>query len=239
MKTRTLIAVLVSVASLSALAADQRGAKAIFVDTTSGAVVEGTKPRPGAKPQTQKPRRSAAKPSATSAVAASPGLKYYIELVSPTGERRQVTTDYQFRSGDRILLHVESMVDGYIEVYQREPDGTMTALFPDQRINGGSAFIRKGEDTVLPSPTAWFRFDDRAGIEHLQIFLTPGAEGTAAPWQPTTPAQAAHDAIQGAAGSKGLLIETDNSGKEPATYAVAQPGARPGRMSLTILLKHQ
>lgn len=239
MKNRTLIAVVVSLASIVAMAGEQRGAKSIFVDTTSGAVVE-SKPQPPAKPATQKQTQRRSTPAATPAAAvpaASPGLMHYIELVSPSGERRQVTTDDTFRSGDRILLHMQSNVDGYIEVLQRGPNGTMTRLFPDDRVNGGSAFISKGKDTVLPSPTAWFRFDDQPGIEHLVVYLTPHGSGTPAPWQPVTPAQAAQDAVQTGAGSKSLLIETDNSSDKPATYAVAQPGTQ--RMSMTILLKHQ
>lgn len=240
MKSRILIAAVVSLVSISGVAEEQRGAKAIFVDTTSDAVVAASRPQPGAKPKAQKQRRSAAaKPAAAPVATASPGLKHYIELVSPSGERSQVTPDHTFRSGDRILLHVQSNVDGHIEVYQRGPDGMMTRLFPDERINGGSAFIRKGADTILPSPTAWFRFDDQAGIEQLTLILTPAAAVPSTPWQPTTPAQAAHDAIQGAAGSKGLLIETDNSGPQPATYAVARPGAGNERLTLSILLKHQ
>lgn len=238
MKTRTVIALIVSVSAFAAIA-EQRGAKAIFVDTTSGAVVQGSTPQTNHKARTQKERRATARTTATSTPSAAVGLMYYIELVSPSGQTSRVTADRTFRSGERILLHVRSSVDGDVEVFQREPDGHQTRLFPDERVNGGSAFIRKNVDTVLPSPSAWFRFDEQQGTEHLTIVLTP--RSAAAPSRPATPvASAAMEQIQ-TGGSKGLLLETESTGPEQATYVVLPPqrGRSADQIVVPITLKHQ
>jgi hypothetical protein len=236
MNTRTLIAVILTLGSLTAVA-EQRGAKAIFVDTTSGAIVPGSAPQTNGKARTQKERhREKTAPRTPEAI----GLMYYIELVSPSGQTSRVTADRTFRSGERILLHVRSSVDGDVEVFQREPDGRQTRLFPDERVNGGSAFIRKNVDTVLPAPSAWFRFDDQAGIERLIVVLTPRA--TSAPSRPAPPVQTvALERIESGAGSKGLLLETESTGPEQATYVVLPPqdGRGAEQIVVPIALKHQ
>lgn len=244
MKRKALIAAVLTLTSISATAAEQRGAKAIFVDTTSGAVVERSNPQTstGSRPA-QRPRR----PTTPAAAAATTmpeaiGIMYYIELVAPSGERSLVTVDRNFRSGDRILLHVKSNVDSDVAVYQREPDGRQTRLFPDSRINDGSALIKKGEDTVLPSPTAWFRFDDQTGIEHLTIILTPRTAGASPPWRTAPPTlSASHDATRPGAGSKGLIVETDTTSAQPATYAMSriENGRVSGPVEISVTLKHQ
>lgn len=235
MNSRTLIAIILTLGCFTAVA-EERGAKAIFVDTTSGAVVTGDKPQPGGKSRAQKARPATTAAATPSAV----GLMYYIELVSPSGQTSRVTADRTFRSGERILLHVRSSVDGDVEVFQRETDGRHTRLFPDERVNGGSAFIRKNVDTILPAPSAWFRFDDQAGTEQLTVVLTPRASG--APSRPAPPvASVALDQVQSGAGSKGLLLETESTGAEQATYVVLPPqkGRGAEQIVVPITLKHQ
>lgn len=236
MNIRACMAVILSLTWWSAAEADTRGAKAIFIDTTSGAVVQGSTPQPN-KPRSQSPRRSAGKAEkAPEAI----GLMYYMELVSPSGQKSRVTADRTFQSGERILLHVQSNVDGDVAVFQRESDGRQTQLFPDDRVNGGSALIKKNADMILPSPTAWFRFDDQSGTEQLTIVLTPRSAGTSARRALAVP-MASLDPIEPGSGSKGLLLETESSGPEQATYAVrpVQNGQAAERIIIPIMLKHQ
>ena len=234
MRTRTWIGVIVSLISLTAAGSERRGAKAIFVDTTSGAVVQGGKPRTA--PGLQNTVR-AEKPAVVPEVA---GLMYYLELVSRSGQKSRVTADRTFRSGDRILVHVVSSIDGDVEVYQRNADGSATMLFPDERVNGGSSFVPKGVDTILPSPMAWFRFDDQTGTEHLSIVLRPRTP--AAPARPGVPmASMSFDEIRSGGASKGLVLETEKSGVEQATYVVrpVQEGRSAEPIVVAIPLKHQ
>lgn len=239
MKTRTVTAVILSLLSLAAGAAEKRGAKAIFVDMTSGVQVQGS--APASEPHARSRQRSRTKqPAKTQAAAVMPqasGLMIYLELISPSGERSRVTPDRVFRTGERIRMHVTSSIDGDIAVYQRNPDGSATTLFPDPRVNGGSAFIAKGVDTVLPSPGAWFRFDDQVGTEHLTIVLNPHRPAQAPP--PVTRV-ASYDQLQSGAGSKGLMLETENSGPEQAMYAMSpvEPGRADG-IVVSIALNHR
>ncbi|MFP5248033.1 MAG: DUF4384 domain-containing protein [Thermoanaerobaculia bacterium] len=224
------------------LHAEEKGAKAIFVDSTSGAVINSS----AAKPAAAKAKPVARKPVATQAAAPATevsGLLYYVELVSPTGETSRVTTDRTFTTGERILLHVTSSIDGEIAIYQRTPDGRAEKLFPDDRIRNGSAQIVKGVDTVLPSPTSWFRFDERPGIEELTLVLTPRA--APAPLEESTgPVQMAslrYDEISSASGSKGLVVETDRSGPAQGTYVVRRTvaGRPPAPIVVAVRLKHR
>ncbi|HEX8407668.1 MAG TPA: hypothetical protein VF883_02310 [Thermoanaerobaculia bacterium] len=250
---RSIIATVVALTFASLAFAEEKGAKALFFDTTSGATIPSTAAKPEVQRTTntgRKPVRAARKPATPPAVAAVPkpqpdvsGLMYYVELLSPNGEKRRVTTDRTFTSGERILLHVVSALDGDIAVYQRTLNGQAMRLFPDERIRDGSGRIEKGVDTALPSPTSWFRFDDRAGTEELTIVLTPRQESDpASATRPQEPqlASVRYDAIGPLGGSKSLVVETDREGPAPATYVVrrAVGGRPPEPVVVTVQLKH-
>lgn len=250
---RTTIATIVALGFASLAVAEEKGAKSLFVDTTSGATIQSTAAKPQARRTATTTRRKPATParqpqraSAPPAAAASPevsGLMYYVELVSPNGETSRVTTDRTFTSGERILLHVVSAVDGDVAVYQRTPNGQAARLFPDDRIRNGSGRIAKGVDTALPSPTSWFRFDEQPGTEELTIVLTPRTADDAAPRAQSAPQLAAARYYELAAGDggKGLVVETDSAGPAPATYVVrrAVSGRPPEPVVVTIRLKHR
>lgn len=241
MKAKSCFVLLIFLVTLSAIAEGSRGAKAIFVDTTSGAVVSGgarqAAPRPTSQSRNRTAKVSAPARTATTQIA---GLMYYLELVAASGQRSRVTADYTFHSGDRILVHVVSSTDGDLAVFQHDPDGTISRLFPDDRVNGGSAFISRNVDTTVPSPAAWFRFDDQTGTERLSIVLTPRG-GVAPPRPSATMTTAAFSEIRTGPGSKGLLLETENSGPEQATYVVRPiQEDRPAEpLIVEITLKHQ
>jgi hypothetical protein len=241
MKAKSCCVLVITLVASSAVAEGSRGAKAIFVDTTSGAVVSGgarqPEPRPAKRSKTRTANGSAPARTVAPQVA---GLMYYLELVSASGQRSRVTADSTFHSGDRILVHVVSSTDGDLAVFQHDPDGTISRLFPDTRVNGGSAFIARNVDTTVPSPTSWFRFDDQTGTERLSVVLTP--RGRAAPPRPSaTMTTAALSEFRSGAGSKGLLLETENSGPEQATYVVRpmQDDRAAEPLIVEITLKHQ
>jgi len=239
MHTKSCIALIVSLITLNA-AAEKRGAKAIFVDTTSGAEVQASKAQPSSRPVSRSHRSSRTSQRAAPAVPEVAGLMYYLELVSPSGERSRVTADHTFHSGDRILVHVMSSIDGNVAVFQHEPDGRTAQLFPDPRINGGSGYIARRVDAILPSPTAWFRFDDQPGTERLSIVLTP-PPARAAPQQVASVTTSSLDHLRASGGSKGLVVETENSGPAQATYVVRpmQDGRTVEPLVVEIALRHQ
>lgn len=247
---RTIVVTIALLCFASGSAAEEKGAKAIFVDTTSGATVP-VKTTASASDRTARNTKKAPKPapkSSTSTPAPAPGpevsgLMYYVELVSPTGETSRVTTDRTFASGERILLHVVSAIDGDIAIYQRTPNGQAVRLFPDDRIRNGNARIAKGVDTVLPSPTSWFRFDHQSGTEELMLVLTPkgSGDGTTGQPQPSQVAMASYEDVSAVPGGKGLVVETDARGPQPATYVV-RPGVvgkPPEPIVVAIRLKHR
>jgi len=218
MKTITILAILSFLScSTSALAesADQ-GAKSMFRDSTSGASFVGNAAK-SANTSKKKTSRKEPAPSVTQTAEVS-GLMYYVELVSPKGEASRVTTDRVFRTGERIRLHVVPSIDGQIVVYQRAPDGRNVVLFPDPQSAVGNPVVTKGADTVLPSPTAWFRFDGQQGIEELTIVLLPRT--SADPQRQQQVASIATELASLVSGGKGLLVETDKTGAEQATYVV-------------------
>lgn len=218
----------------------KRGAKAIFVESMTGSEVKAGTPAATPRHETSS-RKPAAQANRNSAEVT--GVMYYVELVSAAGERTRVSADHIFRSGDRILLHVISSIDADVAVYQKRADGRAARLFPDARINAGSAAVGRGVDTVLPSPTSWFRFDDEVGTEHLVLMLTPRRAPGATP-QPAVPAAVAEavrydDVVR--TRSKGLIVETESSGSQQGTYVVGDSitSAPADPIVVTITLVHR
>lgn len=216
----------------------EKGAKALFVDSTSGTTIATTAVEAKSGPKTTAYRRSAAPAPTLTEVS---GLMYYVELVSPKGEASRVTTDRVFRSGERILLHIVSSVTGDVAVYQKTPEGRAAKLFPDDHAGVSNARIVKGVDTILPSPTAWFRFDDKPGTEELTLVLVPQVGGSAPQRQYDATLTARYDDLVTGSGSKGLVLETDHAGSSPATYVVrrSEAGRSPDTIVATIRLTHR
>lgn len=256
----TSILVVVCMLSGSAYAGAQgsseasQGAKALFVDSLSGAEIStASSPRPAAAGSGRK-----AKPSATARRTASPtspspstsptaqmasGIMYWVELVRPSGESVRVTTDRVFRSGERIRVHMMSNVDGDVAVYQRGENGRAVLLFPDRRVNDGTARVVKGATTMIPSGTSWFRFDDRPGIERITVLLTPRTgpmreDLNAGGATRLASSERQYDDLRAAGGSKDLILEIDTSGPEPASYAVRSSDTKDPVM-IEIELKHE
>jgi len=243
---RTLIAVIsVLVVGLAAQEAPkaQNGAKALFLDPTSGAAVASRSAR-----TTARSAPAAAKATAP-ATGVNAGLMYYLEIARPDGSLQRVSPTTIFRSGDRIRIQLQSNVNGRLVIAQRDPDGTSSVLFPDPRVNGGDNRIQAKQLTALPSASTWFRFDDNPGEEHLLVMLTPDINQAAPGVLPLVPPkqwdQRRTEEVtllaQAQRGSKALVVEVDNSRDSAATYVVQPAGqtVSQGVITTEIILIHR
>jgi hypothetical protein len=229
--------------SKSTTPANEKGAKALFVDSMSGAEIDtsgGVKPPKSHRDPV--PARAGAPKHVADVPRRASGLMYWIELVRPSGEAVRVTSDRVFHSGERIRLHLTGNIDGDVAVYQRADDGKAMMLFPDVRVNGGSAVVAKGAATVVPSESTWFRFDDRVGVERITVILTPRPMRYEAPARPTLVAAARnYDELRPQEGSKGLVLESDPGSADAATYVVrpASIGSPVDPVIVEIELRHE
>src|SRR5690349_6925013 len=101
------------------------------------------------------------------------GLRYAVLKRDSGGQYNEVDPDTNFRSGDRIRLHVDANTSGYLYVVMQGSSGTWKLLFPSAEVSGGSNLVRKGESRQIPSgDRGQFVFDEQAGNEKLFIVLT-------------------------------------------------------------------
>jgi uncharacterized protein DUF4384 len=101
------------------------------------------------------------------------GLRYAVLKRDASGQYNEVDPDTNFRSGDRIRLHVDANTSGYLYVVMQGSSGTWKLLFPSAEVAGGSNLVRKGESRQIPSgDRGQFVFDEQAGSEKLFIVLT-------------------------------------------------------------------
>jgi len=268
MKPRFLILCVLLLACGSLLADDipGKGAKELFFDPTTGAVVNSSQPNSVKAPPPRKPpgqRRSGAasktprarvaqgsnSPSTAGPVRPIPvpnktstlGLSYWIELVGQDGKGQQVTDSRIFRSGERIRLHFRSNADGNIALIQLGSSGTSSVLFPDpaKRLNDGR--IAAGEDRILPAEAAWFRFDDMPGTEKILALFARSQQEldifSVQPTMDTIATKAVMMRVDGIRGGKDLILETETEKvSEIGGYAVNLAG-KP--VVMEIQLKHQ
>lgn len=228
-------------------ASPEKGAKALFLDPTSGAAVASTKTRIAGRAGQAAPV-AAKKPSQVPPVV-NAGLMYYIERQRPDGQFERVNPTVTFRSGDRIRIHLKSNVDGRLVIAQRDSQGGSGVLFPDPRVNGGDNRIRAGQMTALPSATTWFKFDEHPGEERLLVMLTPQGNQVAPGVFPDVPPQQWDSRrteqfallAQAQKGSKALVVEVDEAKESAATYVV-QPAGKvvdQGVITTEIVLQHR
>jgi hypothetical protein len=169
------------------------------------------------------------------------GLSYWIELVDKDGQGQQVTGDRIFRSGERIRLHFLSNGDGNIALIQLGSSGTSSVLFPDPAKGLSDGRITAGEDRILPTESAWFRFDKNPGTEKiLVLFARAQQEIDNFEIQPRMDAgatQAVIKRVDYVRGGKDLILETETrNASEIGTYGVNLAG-KP--VVLEIELRHQ
>ena len=152
-----------------------QSAKALFYDPGTGS----TNPSVSFDTDAQQTGTQAPADSSTSALPASaagmqPGVRYWIELVYPgDSEMHRVNADRIFRSGERIRIHYTPNYSGHLFVMQKGSSGQTSLLFPSQ-FGTNQNLLRAGQDHAVPAQ-GWFRFDDTAGSEQLQVVFFPGA----------------------------------------------------------------
>lgn len=169
------------------------------------------------------------------------GLRCWIELVGAQQDRRGVTPDHTFRSGDRIRLHFHSNAKGHIALLQTGSDGRSSLLFPDPRAGVSDDQIAAGQQRVIPGETFWFRFDHHPGKERIvAIFDRKRQEvqtTTTLLAQATDLGKAIRELTEERMGSKNLLLETETlDASEIGVYAVSLDD-RP--VILELLLRHE
>jgi hypothetical protein len=176
------------------------------------------------------------------------GLKYYLELEKPNGELEQVTTSHIFHSGERVRLHFTTNVDGFVYIFQRQPDGTAQALFPNAQLGVADNVVKTGQDMTLPSTKAWFTFDQHPGDERLMVFVTPQKSvdiDRLAGNEVSVDAQRTSSLAASIPpkGSRSLFIEVDDKSEKRAVYAVTNPasvsGASTAMLALEIVMQHR
>ena len=220
----------------------QAGAKAMFYNPVSGIPVPSV-PLPVTPRIARQPAPATAAIVAPVAAARSIGLRYWIELLSTTGEMKRVTNDYAFRNGDRIRLHVESNIAGRLTIVQSQDGGPFQRLFPGRQSTGKVAPFT---DQVIPSAKGSFRFDERPGKLELLLKLenepTPVMMAAAVTDEEmqrmVAGMQAEIEQAKRATGGKALVLEEDPETTTGVTYACTTPG-KPGPLTLSIRLAHR
>ncbi len=228
--------------ALSQTPDQQTGAKAIFLNSITN---EQTLSPSGNKTAPDKKGPVKHKQIANTELPAVTGVMYYVEFLRPTGELTRVNSDHVFHSGDRIRLHLQSNIDGNLVIYQSENGSEPQVLFPSPKLADGSGRITKASDVVLPSPKAWFKFDDHPGQILLTLKLSADSKASPVTDNPTLMADAgsAHEIEAAQKGSKALVIETDDSPSDPSKVVVVdtrRDSKLPsGQIAVEIKLIHQ
>lgn len=227
----------------------EKGAKAIFLDTQSGRMAMPIVPRPATKPD--------ALPVDVPAIT---GLMFYFELLQPNGELVRVNSSRAFRSGEKVRLHVTTNVDGRLAILQSQDKGKFEELFPSPKLPASAALVHKGIETILPTPGGWFKFDEQTGEIRLLMMLTAGtgkAPAAVASYPPIrneaspaglpgnaderSEAMMAFEKLQ--RGSKALLIETDDSPRDASEVRLVNSEKDrqlpPGRIVVELRLQHR
>lgn len=210
-----------------------QSAKSIFDDPTSGTGISASAPAASSSAVRNGP---GPKPGAANQPRPIPGLNFWLEELMPGGEVKRVSTSQQFHTGDRIRLYLRSNMPGYLEIVTQQSGEPAELLFPSAKIKDNK--VERLQIKVFPSPTAWFKFDDRPGELRLTLSLTGARQGVAAPPVEDPPTLVAE--ADRAMGDKGLKIEEDPSPNSSNVHAVklGQPASGPAKISLHVRLHH-
>ena len=178
------------------------------------------------------------------------GLRYAVLKRDASGQYSEVDPDTNFRSGDRIRLHVDANTSGYLYVVMQGSSGTWKLLFPSAEVAGGSNLVGKGESRQIPpGNTGQFVFDEQAGNEKLFIVLTrqPEADldkliysmgGTKALVAQASLQDDVITRLRGQVASRDLVFEKVDS-SENAAYVVNPSSAPDARLVVDLALKHK
>lgn len=98
----------------------------------------------------------------------NPGVMHYVELVQAGSNTvKRASSRHIFRTGDRIRIHITSNGDGYLHAVHRGSTGS-TKMLP---VSAGGR-VSTSTEVVIPSDGGWLRFDDRKGIEEIDLLFT-------------------------------------------------------------------
>lgn len=236
-----ILSMLVATQTSLVFAADRssQGAKALFYTETGTTVDPKTDDRgPGISqlppPQAEKPgRESSARPvnrtrasSVRTAVSREPwlGIAYWVEWERPGAAPTRIAdpSRFVFRSGERIRFHVKTNVPGYLYVMNRGASGRDTMLFPSAGMSDRLNRMEGQKEYAIP-PRGWIVFDNQPGEEMLLFAVSPTAlphlSAASLPGSPLSPPAAGRliDAVD-RRGAKDLLVETDDTPGQQATY---------------------
>ena len=236
-----------------------RGAKDLFyTDHGTSQMTSQESPSAGAPMQAPVPPPTV---QAADTKAGYMGVSYWIELTGRDGSKQRVTTDRVFRSGERIKLFFTANRAGYLYLLNIGSSGRSRMLYPHARMRPEENYIQADTSYEVPQGGT-IRFDDTVGEETLILMLSPqpitdvlpGAGGGQAyappPSAPAAPATAPGFTQEetnrfmmaaNAKGAKDLVLETDSTSAQPASYAVAPISSLgdSGMITLQIKLKHR
>ncbi len=241
-------------ACLAAAADSPKGAKALFYSESGTTVAPAQEAGPAPKTAARTPRKQAAstvqqKPQTVEQ--AWVGISYWVEWERPGASPVRIADParFVFQSGDRVRFHVKTNAEGYLYMMNRGSSGATAMLFPDGSMADGRNRVRAWEEYMIPQQ-GWIRFDNQPGQEGVFFVLSqtplPNVMDDPALRQNFSPSvDAPRMAAFGPRGAKDLLVETDGTKGQEATYAGAafQPSSgSPGGASVITLqtrLVHQ
>ncbi len=101
--------------------------------------------------------------------AKAPGLEVIIYLQEKSGALTPVSPEREFRKGESVKIRIESNFRGYLYIVNHGSSGNKTLIFPDGKESNS---IQPGTTYLLPN-TYDLVFDEKAGLETLQVIVAP------------------------------------------------------------------
>ena len=172
----------------------------------------------------------------------SPGLSYWIEVISSEGKTiKRVTASNEFNSGERFRVAITSNAQGYLYLLSMGTSGKPpVVLFPDKRINGGDNHVAAFADYRIPSGGKSFVMDSTPGEEKILVFFSKSRIHDIEKYVTRKKTLVADDArilyaYADTKGSKDILFEDDAE----KSYVVAKSSIQGGTIAREIILRHR
>ena len=80
-----------------------------------------------------------------------------------------VNEQHLFRAGDRFRLRLTTNIEGYLYVFNRQPNGDIIRLNNETR----GRKVKPFAEYILPQGEEWFRFDNDRGADELIVLVSP------------------------------------------------------------------
>ncbi len=96
------------------------------------------------------------------------GASYHIQLLDANGKGKNVLTSRIFKAGERFKLGVKVNRPSYVYVYNKDPNGKETLLYPQP----GQDNLVKAMGTVYLPEKGAFQFDEVPGTENLLVYVS-------------------------------------------------------------------